>query len=356
MTENTAAGPLAEPRARSKRGRKYGWRPSLPRKNVRVWRAPHRAADAPSSGDISAGMPTPFDQGQEGSCVDNCTCALVQYDQGQQGQQSVMPSRNYAYWWARSIEGTQSSDSGSTIADGISALAQYGWPAESDWPYGPATLFAPPPVALQKKAGSNDVTDYASVGQDGPTLKNLVDAGVPVVFGFVVYSSFEDIGQDGKVSLPGPEDAVLGGHANVIVGYDDQKGIFKTWNPWGTQFGDKGYLYFPESYVLDPQLAADFWILRTVPGDLPAPPAPPPAPPSPPSPEPGPAPAPPNISGRYLVTIDPADSAGLSGRKGLELGPAGPLVCAGLRALVSALCPAAALGEQPQGAQPPGKG
>lgn len=36
-----------------------------------------------------------------------------------------------------------------------------------------------------------------------------------------------------------------GGHATCLIGYDDAKDAFLLRNSWGTQFGNKGYTWFP---------------------------------------------------------------------------------------------------------------
>jgi C1A family cysteine protease len=56
----------------------------------------------------------------------------------------------------------------------------------------------------------------------------------------------------------------LGGHAVVIVGYDYNKRTFKVRNSWGADWGDRGYAHFPFDYILNPDLADDFWILTRI--------------------------------------------------------------------------------------------
>ena len=68
--------------------------------------------------------------------------------------------------------------------------------------------------------------------------------------------------------MPMPDfgrECVLGGHAVLIVGYDDTKKWWIVRNSWGVGWGDHGYFYMPYKYALDPNLASDFWIVRTTP-------------------------------------------------------------------------------------------
>ncbi len=64
--------------------------------------------------------------------------------------------------------------------------------------------------------------------------------------------------------LPQPQEAMLGGHAIAIVGYDDSKQMFTFQNSWGSSWGDKGFGYLPYSYLTNPQLSSDFWTVRMV--------------------------------------------------------------------------------------------
>ncbi len=63
---------------------------------------------------------------------------------------------------------------------------------------------------------------------------------------------------------------MLGGHAIVAVGYDDDivientisdeacTGALLIRNSWGEEWGDKGYGWLPYKYVLEEE-AMDFW-------------------------------------------------------------------------------------------------
>ena len=57
------------------------------------------------------------------------------------------------------------------------------------------------------------------------------------------------------------DDAHLGGHAMVLVGYDDTEQQFIVRNSQGASWGANGYGFVPFSYVLNPLLARDFWVV-----------------------------------------------------------------------------------------------
>ena len=90
----------------------------------------------------------------------------------------------------------------------------------------------------------------------------LAKAG-PVVIGVQVYQSFEDT-PSGNVPMPEVAEELLGGHAILLVGYDDKTQRFTFRNSWGTSWGDAGYGTLPYAYVGDSNLTSDCWSILLV--------------------------------------------------------------------------------------------
>jgi C1A family cysteine protease len=84
------------------------------------------------------------------------------------------------------------------------------------------------------------------------------------VFGFTVFDSFESqaVAQTGTMPMPAPHEQQLGGHAVICVGY--KPGYFIVRNSWGPDWGDKGYFYMPEAFILNSSLTNDFWCLQSI--------------------------------------------------------------------------------------------
>lgn len=97
-------------------------------------------------------------------------------------------------------------------------------------------------------------------------MKGCLADGYPFVFGFTVYESFEspEVARTGVLQMPAPKEGVVGGHAVVAVGYDDQNERFMIRNSWGKNWGQKGYFTMPYSYLLSDNLSDDFWTIRLV--------------------------------------------------------------------------------------------
>jgi C1A family cysteine protease len=97
-------------------------------------------------------------------------------------------------------------------------------------------------------------------------MKGCLASGYPFVFGFTVYDSFESqqVATTGVAPMPQSGEQVVGGHAVLAVGYDDGQQRFIVRNSWGTGWGMQGYFTLPYAYLIDANLADDYWTIRLV--------------------------------------------------------------------------------------------
>ncbi len=202
------------------------------------------------------------------SCTANGIAGAIEFDQRKQGSKEFEPSRLFIWYNERVNEGTVSQDVGAQVRDGIKSVATLGAPPETDWPYDPQKFAAKPPPAAYADAKLDIVSSYARVVQNLAQMQGCLAEGYPFVFGFAVYESFESeaVAQTGIVPMPASGEAVVGGHCVVAVGYDDTKRVFIIRNSWGEEWGIKGYCLMPYEYLLNPNLANDFWTIRSVTG------------------------------------------------------------------------------------------
>jgi C1A family cysteine protease len=248
--------------------RYYGWRgPSLP--DLRDY---HYAAPAnilkilPQSVDLRPQCPPVLDQLQLGSCVSNAVAGVLQFLQMKEGISAFVASRLFIYYNGRTLENTINSDSGLSVRDGLRSVLRYGFPPESDWPYNIIQFTQQPPSQVYQDARPNQIWEYYSVPQLLTNMQACLASGFPILLGFSVYQSFESytVAQTGVVPMPSPGEQLLGGHCVYLVGYDSSKQWFIFRNSWSDQWGDKGNGYLSFGYVLNPQLASDFWTIRSV--------------------------------------------------------------------------------------------
>lgn len=256
----------------------YGWKKQQPDHRDFKFQVPNLIAmSLPASMDLFGPVSWMDDQGQLGSCGPNAADSLLRFDELKQGlNPGTSTSRLLVYYNTRAIMGTVSQDSGVDNRSMLQALNKYGYCAESLWPYDIAKFTDTPPKSAQDTASQNLITSYAAVQQTLDDCRGCLAAGFPFLFGFTVYGSFESstVASTGVVPMPGKREAVLGGHDMVIYGYDDVTQRFKFQNSWGAGWGKSGRGTIPYAYVLNPNLAGDYWVINAVPGVIPVPPAP----------------------------------------------------------------------------------
>jgi C1A family cysteine protease len=244
--------------------RKYGWMPDLPDHRDRKYAAPEPAGKLPPKVDLHALCPPVYDQGDLGACTANALAAGVDFERRRQNLAFLAPSRLFIYYNERVLENSVSSDSGATLRDGMKTIAAQGVCAEPLWPYDTSKFADQPNAACYTVARQHRTLSYSSVNQDLAQMKGCLASGYPFVFGFTVYESFESdvVAKTGKVPMPGADEAVLGGHAVLAVGYSDASQRFLVRNSWGPAWGINGHFTIPYTYLTNSDLADDFWTIR----------------------------------------------------------------------------------------------
>lgn len=245
----------------------YGWKKDKPDDRDFHFRLDAPMATLPAKVDLRPQCPPVYDQGQLGSCTANSIGGVHEFEQMKQGQKNPFtPSRLFIYYNERVMEGTVSEDAGAEIRDGMKSIAAQGVPPEKYWPYNIAKFTKKPTCRAYKAALKHQALQYMRVGQDLNSLKQCLAAGNPIVFGFAVYASFEsqEVASTGVVPMPQSGEQNLGGHAVVLVGYDDASQRFIVRNSWGPDWGQAGYFTMPYAYVTNPSLSSDFWTIQLV--------------------------------------------------------------------------------------------
>lgn len=244
---------------------KYGWVPDLPDHRDYQFVSSLSVESFPRDVDMRSSNPPAYDQTSVGSCTGNCIAGAIEFDQLKQKVKfPFTPSRLFIYYNERVMEKTVKSDAGAMIRDGIKSVATLGAPPEKYWPYDVNKWASKPSKAAYTKAKYYTITKYQRVNQTLDDMKACLAGGFPFVFGFTVYESFESdtVAQTGIVSMPQPNESVLGGHAVLCVGYNDDTQRFIVRNSWGTSWGQNGYFEIPYAYLTNPNLADDFWVIN----------------------------------------------------------------------------------------------
>lgn len=227
----------------------------------------HQNLDAINLVDLRKNCPQVYDQGQLGSCTANAIAGAYEFDQIKQQEKDIfVPSRLFIYYNERVIENHVEEDSGAEIKDGIICINTIGVCPETSWPYDITKFTEKPAKSCYDTAQQHRSLLYKRVDQMLEQFKQCLITGLPFLFGFQVYESFEnpEVAKTGIVPMPKLGEKVLGGHAVMCVGFDDTKKVFIIRNSWGIGWGDAGYFYMPYDYLVSQDLASDFWTIQKV--------------------------------------------------------------------------------------------
>lgn len=209
---------------------------------------------------------TPIEnQGRLGSCTGQAIAGAIELLNKRDNKQNDV-SRLFIYYYERYYLGTINYDSGAYIRDGIKVTYNYGAPVENLWPYNISKYRVRPNRQAIKDALLRKATRYERVTDFNGCISALA-SGYPVIIGFLVYSSFETKTVTTTGIMPYPDtskERLLGGHAVLLVGYDNDTQRFIVRNSWGTSWGDNGYFYMPYQVIQNTAMSSDFWVIKSV--------------------------------------------------------------------------------------------
>jgi C1A family cysteine protease len=219
------------------------------------------------------------DQGSLGSCTAFSTSGLVEYFEKNAFGSYTLPSTRFIYKATRNLLGWKG-DTGAFMKSAMGSIALFGSPPEKYWPYD-VPKFDLEPTSFCYAFGQNYQAikyvrlDPPDISRDQllVVMKEYIAKGLPSMFGFTCFESlYQSNDNGGQIPFPIKTENVIGGHAIVVAGYDDNKkiknvnsntsttGAFLIRNSWGSDWGERGYGWLPYEYFLSHE-ADDVWTL-----------------------------------------------------------------------------------------------
>lgn len=243
---------------------KFGFLPDLVDQRDFTYASLKARPDVPRKVDLRPYDSKVEDQGDIGSCVGHALASLFEHqDNKKDGKFSEM-SRLFVYYNARAIDDSVKSDCGTHIRSAIKAICNQGICLEKKWPYIESKVCRKPSKTAYKAAKKYGILEYRRVKSFNAMFHCLAD-GNPFAFGIPVYESFYAATKNkGKVPNPRDNEAPLGGHAMLCVGYIRKAKRFIVKNSWGPKWGRSGYCLIPFKYMKN--CASDCWSIIQVEG------------------------------------------------------------------------------------------
>lgn len=222
-------------------------------------------------------------QGNIGSCTAHAGVGIVEYYEKRSFNKHLDGSRLFLYKTTRNLMQV-TGDVGAWLRCTMGALVLCGVPDEKYWPYNVDNYDTEPDAFIYSVADNYEAIKYFCHDPQGAkvpypavldSVKKYLEAGIPSMFGFWGFPSFDKSNVKGGIPYPCDGESAQWCHAVVAVGYDDTRkiknlncneettGALLIRNSWSIDWGDKGYGWLPYDYVLN-NLALDFWSLLSM--------------------------------------------------------------------------------------------
>ena len=233
-----------------------------------------KQVDFPTSFTLKDRVKQVYDQMSLNACSANATANFLSLsDKDDMMKCSI--SRLYMYFCTRMIDNQMNykniipvEDQGATLKSVFTALSTYHYVDEVKYPYEIEKVDSIPPSKIFEEAitvNKCPFTSYKQINQTNCSIKYaLYMMQTPILFGMMVYSNFMGLTKENDIlNVPDyKNNELLGAHAVVIVGFDDESETFEILNSHGSDFANNGYFRIKSEYLLNPELAFEFFIVN----------------------------------------------------------------------------------------------
>ncbi len=227
----------------------YGTCRDVPDHRDHLWDAPRRViATLPRGVDLRRRCPPIYNQGPLNSCSANALAAAMWYEALKRGRaHAAGPSRMFIYYNERSQARQPRCNVPVSLRDGHKVVAKVGACPERHWQYRFRNFSVRPPKRCYHDELVTRVARYARIKRDLRAMKACLASGFPITMGMSVYASFESprVKATGIAPMPERDERLQGGHAVMVVGYNDAGERFIVRNSWGPRWGRSGYFLLP---------------------------------------------------------------------------------------------------------------
>ena len=222
----------------------------------------------PSLFSLRQHVPKIYDQLATNSCSANAGANFIIMSDDQHVINCKEISRMYLYFVTRWLENNKKMpilDEGATLKTLFDSLVFYHWISEDKYNFNIEKVNSIPPSEVFNEAikNKNPVVNYRRIIANKYSIKYvLAILKRPILMGIMVFTNFYNLSKENDILyVPSKtDDECLGGHAVVGIGYDEESDTLEILNSHGSDFADAGCFRLKFEYVLNPDLAFEFYI------------------------------------------------------------------------------------------------
>ncbi|MGB5394052.1 MAG: C1 family peptidase [Lutimonas sp.] len=200
----------------------------------------------PASVDLSEYLPEVRSQGTQGSCVAWATgYYLKTFQENLESERKNTSSNDLNLSPAFIFNQIKVQPcNGAVVSKGLELLVTQGVSTWNEFPYDDDNCFVMPTPELIELAGPNKIKEffYLDENQVFEQSKAFLNNDQPIVIAISIDRNYFGAreGSDAVYRKFAKDD---GGHAMLVVGYDDAKQAFKVVNSWGESWGNGGFVW-----------------------------------------------------------------------------------------------------------------
>jgi C1A family cysteine protease len=190
-------------------------------------------------------------QGSANSCTAFAAINAYEMETNMACDQVILGSEAYNYLNSRQNAELYPQDQGSYLREACKVLYQLGNCPSKLMPYDDTKINAEPGLFCDSFAKMFKIKSYERI-YSVIGIKQSLAEGHPVMIALPVFQEIfavDDTIPLPKGTIPLPKGTAIGGHAMVIVSYDETTKCFEVLNSWGTNWGIAGYAQMPYDYI-----------------------------------------------------------------------------------------------------------
>ncbi len=195
--------------------------------------------------DLRPSLSAVRDQGQRGTCLAFAVTAAHEVARSAPAVPDDL-SEEALYWGSKRVDGNWRG--GTTFDSASAAIARWGQPLETVWPYD-ATRVDGVAYSAPGRAGSKGWfrSGLRRVATDLSDVRSLLNVGRPVALGLTVFDTLFTPDPTGRIQEPPTGSVPRGRHAVLAVGHQATELLIR--NSWGGSWALNGYAWIADGYV-----------------------------------------------------------------------------------------------------------